>query len=249
MIVIPAIDLRGGRCVRLIQGDYNRETVFDDDPVAVGLRWQTAGATRLHVVDLDGARDGVPRQRETIAAIVNALNIPVQVGGGIRSREHADELFSIGVERVVLGTAAVNHPQLVADLIASAGAARVIVGVDARNGQVATQGWLETSSVAALDLIGRMGASGVRRVVYTDIERDGMLMSPNFDAVAEAASLGVSIIASGGVSRREDLIRLALIPNVEAAIVGRAIYTGDVVLAGADWSIDRNSAASEIGAR
>lgn len=249
MIVIPAIDLRGGRCVRLTQGDYARETVFDDDPVAVARRWQSAGGTWLHVVDLDGARDGIPQQRDTIAEIVSALDIPVQVGGGIRTRTHAEDLFSIGVARVVLGTAAVSNPQLVTDLIQSAGAERVVVGVDARDGLVATQGWLETSSVRALDLIRRMGANGVQRVVYTDIERDGMLTSPNFDAVAEAASLGIDIIASGGVSNRMDLFRLALIPNVEAAIVGRAIYTGDVVLNGAEWVVDRDAAASEIGTR
>ena len=161
MIVIPAIDLRGGRCVRLVQGDYNRETVFDEDPVAVAQRWQAAGATWLHVVDLDGARDGVPQQRDTIGAIVSALDIPVQVGGGIRSKSHAEDLFAAGVERIVLGTAAVRDPHLVTTLIKEHGAQRIIVGVDARAGQVATQGWLETSSVGALDLITSMRAGGV----------------------------------------------------------------------------------------
>lgn len=248
MIVIPAIDLRGGRCVRLIQGDYNRETIFDDDPVAVARRWQVAGASRLHVVDLDGARDGVPQQRETIAAIVEALDIPVQVGGGIRSQRHAEDLFAAGVERVILGTAAVTNPQIVVDVIAAHGSERVIVGVDARDGRVATQGWLETSSVSALDLMRTMRERGVQRVVYTDIERDGMLTSPNFEAMAEAAELGIGIIASGGVSCREDLERLATIAGVEAAIVGRALYTGDVVLATGEWVIAPELAANEIGA-
>lgn len=248
MIVIPAIDLRGGCCVRLVQGDYQRETVFNDDPVAVARQWQSAGAPRLHVVDLDGARDGVPQQRDTIAAIVRALDIPVQVGGGIRSQSHAEELFAAGVERAILGTAAVVNPQLVIDLMAAHGSERVIVGVDAREGQVATQGWLETSAVSALDLIRTMRDWGVQRVVYTDIERDGMLTSPNFDAIAEAAELGISIIASGGVSSREDLKRLATIPCVEATIVGRALYTGDVVLENSEWIIAADLAANEIGA-
>lgn len=198
----------------------------------------------MHVVDLEGARDGIPRQRESIAAIVDALDMPVQVGGGIRSREHAEELFAAGVARIVLGTAAVTNPQLVTGLIDAWGPERIVVGVDARNGHVATQGWLETSDVNALDLIERMGGVGVLRVVYTDIERDGMLTSPNFEAVAEAAGLGVAIIASGGVSRREDLQRLAGIPGVEAAIVGRALYTGDVKLSHGEWELD---AISEIG--
>lgn len=244
MIVIPAIDLRGGKCVRLTQGDYDRETVFDDDPVAVARRWQESGASWLHVVDLEGARDGLPRQRDTIAAIVDALDIPVQVGGGIRTLSHASDLLDAGVRRIVLGTAAVSNPQLVRDVIQARGAERVVVGVDARNGLVATQGWLETSSVNALDLILSMGEAGVQRVVYTDIERDGMLTSPNFDAVAEAAGLGVAIIASGGVSRIDDLTRLATIDGVEAAIVGRALYTGDLVLQPGGWDI---GAASKIG--
>lgn len=248
MIVIPAVDIRGGRCVQLTQGDYGRETVFGDDPVATARRWQEAGAQRLHVVDLEGARDGVPKQRDTIAAIAQALDIPVQVGGGIRNRSHADDLFAAGVERAILGTAAVHDPQLVFDLIAAYGPERIIVGVDARNGQVATQGWLETSSLSALDLIAEMRDRGVRRAVYTDIERDGMLASPNFDAVREAAALGVAIIASGGVSRREDLERLATIPGVEAVIVGTALYTGNVTLGSDDWAITPQTAANEIGA-
>ena len=248
MIVIPAIDLRAGRCVRLVQGDYSRETIFNEDPVAVARGWQAAGAPHLHVVDLDGARDGVPQQRDTIGEIVAALDIPVQVGGGIRSRRHAEELFAAGVERVILGTAAVTDPRLVVELIDAHGPERVIVGVDARNGQVATQGWLETSSVSALDLIGTMRDRGVQHVVYTDIERDGMLTSPNFAAVAEAAALGIGIIASGGVSRRADLERLATIPGVEGTIVGRALYTGDVVLAHGEWTMTESPAANEIGA-
>jgi phosphoribosylformimino-5-aminoimidazole carboxamide ribotide isomerase len=247
VIVIPAIDLRGGKCVRLTQGDYSRETIFDDDPVAVAGRWESAGASLLHVVDLEGARDGVPRQKDTIVEIVEALGIPVQVGGGIRTIEHAASLLRAGVSRIVLGTAAVNDPDLVLALLSRHGPSRIVVGVDARDGMVATQGWLETSSLDALDLIARMADAGVERVVYTDIERDGMLSSPNFGAVREAAGQGVVIIASGGVSRREDLESLAGIPGVEATIVGRALYTGDVVLKPGEWTISDGSGANQIG--
>lgn len=248
MIVIPAIDLRGGRCVRLIQGDYNRETVFNDDPVEVARRWRDAGALRLHVVDLDGARDGVPRQRDTIAAIARELDIPVQVGGGVRSRRHAEDLFDVGVERVILGTAAVMNPELVIELIEAHGPQPVIVGVDARDGQVATQGWLKTSTLGALDLMRTMREHGVERAVYTDIGRDGTLTSPNFEAIAEAAALGIAVIASGGVCSRADLDTLAAIAGVEAAIVGKALYTGDVVLGSGEWTFAPQLAANGIGA-
>ena len=238
MIVLPAIDLRGGRCVRLYQGDYSRETLFSDDPVAVAIGWQAAGARMLHIVDLDGALDGMPVQRATIARIVAALDIPVQVGGGIRTREHGLALLGEGVARVVLGTAAVENPSLVDALLAEAGPDRIVVGVDARDGMVATRGWTETSGVSAEDLVGEMRSRGVRRVVYTDISRDGTLDAPNVVATARIAALGVSVIASGGVARQEDLVALANVPGVEAAIVGRALYTGHVRLRGDEWVVE-----------
>lgn len=238
MIVLPAIDLRDGRCVRLEQGDYARETVFSGDPVAMARRWQSAGAEMLHVVDLDGARAGQVTQRNAIAAIVAALDIPVQVGGGVRTEEHAASLFNVGVSRVVVGTAAVEEPEFVARLLHAWGAGSIVVGVDARDGMVATRGWLETSDVAAEDLIVEMRERGVRHVVYTDIARDGMLTSPNFAATARAAAQGVAVIASGGVASREHLDQLAAIPGVEGAIVGRALYTGDVVLGRGEWRVD-----------
>jgi phosphoribosylformimino-5-aminoimidazole carboxamide ribotide isomerase len=237
VIVIPAIDLRGGRCVRLVQGDYARETVFSDDPVEVARGWAAAGATMLHVVDLDGARDGVPSQRDVIAAIVAALPIPVQVGGGIRTVEHAATLLDGGVWRIVLGTAAIEQPELVDALLERYDAERIVVGVDARDGMVATRGWTETSDVAAETLVDDMKARGVRRVVYTDIERDGTLVSPNFDAIERIASRGLAVVASGGVALREHLDALAAIPGVDEAIVGRALYTGDIALQGPDWVI------------
>lgn len=235
MEVIPAIDLRGGRCVRLLQGDYERETVFDDDPLAVAQRWQQSGARRIHVVDLDGARDGVAGQRVVIGAIARAVDVPVQVGGGVRRVEDAAELLEAGVQRVIVGTAAVKEPDLVTRLIERFGAAAIVVGIDARNGLVATDGWRETSATSALDLIREMQARGVERIVYTDIERDGTLTSPNFAATAEVAAGGPRVIASGGVARRSDLDRLAGIQGVEGVIVGRALYTGDVVLGAQEW--------------
>lgn len=244
MLVLPAIDLRGGLCVRLYQGDYNQETVFSDDPISVARGWQAAGAKMLHVVDLDGARDGLPVQRETIRDIVAALDIPVQVGGGIRSRDHALALLKDGVARIVLGTAAIEHPELVAELLAEAGPDRIVVGVDARDGMVATRGWVTTSSVAAETLVSEMIERGVRRVVYTDISRDGTLDAPNIDATARIAALGVGVIASGGVSRREHLTALAATPGIEAAIVGRALYTDHLQLASDEWVVEPGQSGS-----
>lgn len=241
MRVIPAIDLRGGRCVRLVQGDYNRETVFSDDPVQVARDWQSAGATMLHVVDLDGARDGVPSQRDIIAAIAAALSIPVQLGGGIRTIDHAAALLDHGVHRIVLGTAAIEQPTLVDALLARYDPERIVVGVDARNGLVATRGWTATSTVSAESLIYDMHARGVRRIVYTDIERDGTLVAPNFEAIERIARLGPQVVASGGVALFEHLQTLAAIPGVDEAIVGRALYTGDITLQGPDWVIGEDA--------
>ncbi len=238
MLVVPAIDLRGGRCVRLLRGDYAQETVYGDDPVAMARRWQDAGAELLHVVDLDGALDGMPAQLEHIRAIVQALSIPVQVGGGVRTLAHGLALSEAGVQRIVLGTAAIEDPDLVDALLAELGGERVVVGVDARKGQVATRGWTETSAVSAVDLISSMQARGVQRVVYTDIDRDGTLDAPNYAELRRVGALGCAVTASGGVAAAEQFPRLAAIPGVDEAIVGRAIYTGDVVLGPGEWRID-----------
>lgn len=243
MLVVPAIDLRGGRCVRLLRGDYAQETVYGDDPVAMAQRWQAAGAELLHVVDLDGALDGVPAQLEHIRAIAGALQIPVQVGGGVRSVAHAAALRDAGVERIVLGTAAIEQPTLIDELLEQLGTAHVVLGVDARQGQVATRGWTVTSSVAAVDLISDMHSRGVRRVVYTDIDRDGTLEAPNYAELARVAALGCSVTASGGVASAAQLPLLAAIPGVDEAIVGRAIYTGDVVLGPGEWRVSAADAA------
>jgi phosphoribosylformimino-5-aminoimidazole carboxamide ribotide isomerase len=232
MNVIPAIDLLEGRCVRLYQGDYDRSETFNEDPVAVAREWVAEGATRLHLVDLDGAKRGEPTNHEAIGAIARAVEVPVQVGGGLRSRETVAALFDLGVERAILGTVAVENPQLVAELCREF-PGRIAVGIDARNGKVATRGWLETSEVEATDLAHRMAQLGVAAIIYTDIHRDGTLQGPNKDALREVAEIvSIPIIASGGVSSITDLLGLlALEPlGVTGVIVGRALYTGDVIL-------------------
>jgi len=230
MEIIPAIDLRGGKCVRLYQGDYEKETVFSDDPVSVALRWQSEGAKRLHLVDLDGAARGELCNLDAIERIAAAVEIPVQVGGGVRSLETIEQLLDLGVGRAILGTVAVEDPGLVEEACQRLGE-QIIIGIDARGGRVATRGWLEQSTITAGELAARMVGLGARRFIYTDISRDGTLTSPNFEAVAELLSqVSVPVIAAGGISSVEHLTRLAAL-GVEGAIVGRAIYTGDVKLA------------------
>ena len=230
MEVIPAIDLRGGRCVRLHQGDFQRETVFSDDPVAMARQWQEQGGSRLHVVDLDGAATGEPAHLEVISAIVSVLDIPVQVGGGIRSATTARAWLEAGVDRVVIGTAAVRDPGMVQDICQEHGSERVVVSVDARDGMVALQGWTEASEVSALELARHMAGLGVARLLYTDIARDGMLTGPDIDTNAQLVQeTGMSVLASGGVASVDDIRRLVS-TGVEGVIVGRALYTGDVSL-------------------
>ncbi len=223
--VIPAIDIRGGRCVRLYQGDFARETVFSDDPVAMAKHWADLGAPRLHVVDLDGAEQGEPANLAIIEGIAAAITIPIQVGGGIRRRATAKRLVDAGAQRVILGTAAVEDPILVIEACRRYGDA-IIVGVDARDGLVATHGWKESTTLTAYVLMEQMGAIGVRRFIYTDISRDGTLTEPNFGMLEELIrKVRLPIIASGGISSLEHLKRLKEL-GVEGAIVGRALYTG-----------------------
>jgi len=230
MLIIPAIDLKDGQCVRLYQGDYRQLTVYDADPVAVARRWQAAGARWLHVVDLDGAAAGAPQNLAAIKAIASATAIPVEVGGGVRDVATLGEVLALGVARVVLGTAAVEDPVLVGTACCKWGE-RVVVGIDARDGLVATRGWRETTSVPALTLALQMIELGVRRFIYTDIARDGTLTQPNYAEVAKLVqSVPVPVIASGGVASLEHLRRLAAL-GVEGAIIGKAIYTGDIALA------------------
>lgn len=182
MEIIPAIDIRGGRCVRLHQGDYSKETVFSEDPVAVALEWQRQGARWLHLVDLDGAAKGGPVNMPTIEAIVSKVNLFVQVGGGIRDETTVSRLLDLRVRRVILGTAAVESPEMVAELCRKFGEA-VVVGIDARDGYVATRGWLQDTGITALELAKRMAGLGVKRLIYTDIKRDGTLTIPDFRAI------------------------------------------------------------------
>jgi phosphoribosylformimino-5-aminoimidazole carboxamide ribotide isomerase len=227
--IIPAIDIKNGRCVRLFQGNFTQETVYDDNPLAVARRWVEQGATRLHLVDLDGARAGQPIHIDVIGAIVRTLTIPVQVGGGMRSAADVEQVLKLGAARVILGTAAVHDPELITYLIARYPDA-IIVGVDARDGLVATAGWLETAAVQASALVHSMADLGVRRFVYTDISRDGTLSEPNYAATAELIRPGgPAVIASGGIANSSQLQHLAEI-GCEGAIVGRALYTGDIRL-------------------
>jgi phosphoribosylformimino-5-aminoimidazole carboxamide ribotide isomerase len=241
MLVIPAIDLRKGRCVRLFQGDFERETSYSDDPFEVGQRWKSAGARRLHVVDLDGARAGEPIQLDIVKSICE-LGLPVQLGGGLRRIEHLEAALDAGVDRVILGTAAIENPELMRESVARFGAERIVLGVDARGGYVALRGWEQISGVPAIEIIEDALNNGIERVVYTDIDRDGTLTSPNFDETARVAAIGPAIIASGGVARWDDLWHLARIRNVEAAIVGRALYDGTIEIKQAEgWMLGRES--------
>jgi len=232
MDVIPAIDLLNGKCVRLYQGDYDQAEVFNEDPVAMAQQWVNQGATRLHLVDLDGAKAGYPVNLEVISAIVRALEIPIQVGGGLRDRQSVADLLSTGVQCAILGTVAVEKPELVAELCREF-PGQIIVGIDARNGRVATKGWLETSEVIATELAERMAQLGTAAIIYTDIHRDGTMQGPNLEALRElAAVVSIPVIASGGVSSVTDLLSLLALESqgVTGAIVGRALYTGDVSL-------------------
>lgn len=232
MEIIPAIDLKGGKCVRLLQGDMERDTVFSDDPVATAKKWEAAGGSRLHVVDLDGAFKGEPENRKVIEEIVDALHIPVQVGGGIRDLETIGSYIEAGVDRVILGTIAQKDPKLVVracELFHE----RIVVGIDAKDGMVAVEGWAEVTSKSAMDLAAEYEDYGVAAIIYTDISRDGMMQGVNIEATRQLAlSVDIPVIASGGVSSIDDI--KALLPTekdgVEGVITGRAIYSGSLDL-------------------
>ena len=227
MIIFPAIDLRNGRVVRLKQGRAEDETVYADDPVIVAKRWQSEGAKWLHVVNLDGAfGDPSSANLRELTRIIKSISIPVQFGGGLRDIASIDAAFNVGVTRVVIGTAAVENPQLVSDILARFGSKKIVVGIDARDGMVATRGWRDQSHVSAIDLAKQMRARGVERIVYTDIARDGMLRGIDADAMASLArAANVRVIASGGVANLQDLHALRAHPEIEGVIVGQALYT------------------------
>ncbi len=231
MEVIPAIDLIGGRCVRLYQGDYERETVYADDPVEVALRWRRLGASRVHVVDLDGAKAGAPRNLDAVRRIAGALDVPVQMGGGIRSLDAARAVIDAGVQRVMLGTVAVRNPSVVRRACDELGAESIVVAIDSRGGKVAVSGWTAASETRATDLMSAMMDAGVRAFLCTDISRDGTLAGPNYALMRELVRVGGDgVIAAGGIAAVEHLARLAAI-GVGGAVVGRALYTEDIDLA------------------
>ena len=229
MQIYPAIDLRGGQCVRLRQGDYQQETVFGADPAAMAQRWVADGATFLHIVDLDGAKAGLPVNEASIQAIVEASGVPCQLGGGLRTEEHIAKALSWGVTRVVIGTKALQAPVWL-EKMCGRFPAKIVLGLDAQGGRVATQGWLEVSEVSAIDLAQRFQHLPLAAVVYTDISRDGMLQGVNAEAMAEMAqATRLPVIASGGVTTLDDILRLAALP-VAGCIVGRALYEGRLTL-------------------
>jgi phosphoribosylformimino-5-aminoimidazole carboxamide ribotide isomerase len=225
----PAIDLRGGKCVRLKQGDYQRETVFGEDPAAMARHWVDLGAECLHLVDLDGARDGRPGNLASVEAILEAVDVPCELGGGIRSEEGIAELLDLGLARLVIGTRALKEPEW---FRATCGKfpGKLVVGIDARGGRVATDGWLETSDVAAVDLARQFEGEPVAAIVYTDIATDGMMAGPNVEAMAAMqAAIDVPVVASGGVTTAGDVARLAAVP-MAGCIIGRALYEGELTL-------------------
>lgn len=229
MQIYPAIDLRGGQCVRLRQGDYSQETVFGADPAEMAKRWVDAGATFLHLVDLDGAKDGRPINGPSVQAIVRAAGVPCQLGGGLRTDADIDLALSWGVARVIIGTKALQSPRWL-DEMAARFPGKIVLGIDARDGRVATHGWLDVSSTLALDLAHRFDHLPLAGIVYTDISRDGMMQGVNAPAMAEmVAATKIPVIASGGVTTIDDIRTLAAIP-MAGTIVGRALYEGRLTL-------------------
>ncbi|PIC86619.1 1-(5-phosphoribosyl)-5-[(5-phosphoribosylamino)methylideneamino]imidazole-4-carboxamide isomerase [Sporosarcina sp. P20a] len=229
MILFPAIDIRDGKCVRLIQGDYAQEIIYNESPTNMAQEWQNQGAEYIHVVDLDGAKTGNSANKQAIEAIAKAVSVPVQVGGGIRNMDIVDSHIENGVARVIIGTAAIQDPEFLKKAVEKYGD-KIAVSIDARNGLVATDGWTETSDVKAVDLLQDLAEIGVKTVVYTDIMKDGMLQGPNFEELKimdEASS--IDIIASGGVSTEEDIKKLAA-EDMYGAIIGKALYEGNLSL-------------------
>ena len=232
MTIFPAIDLRGGKCVRLFKGDFDRETVFSDQPAEVAQQWQAQGAQFLHLVDLDGARAGHSENLATVREILAAVTIPVELGGGIRTLENIDEVLALGVRRVILGSVAVRDPELVAAACAKYGD-RIVVGIDAKDGIVAVDGWGVSGDVDVITLAKRMKQAGVRTIIYTDISRDGTLAGVNVEATAKLArESGVHVVASGGVRDVRDIEALKPYEKdgIEGVIVGKSIYTGSLSL-------------------
>lgn len=240
MQILPAIDLRGGKCVRLRQGDYGQETVFGDDPVAVARRWAEQGAERIHLVDLDGAKAGAPVNHDIVAEIVRTVGVPCQLGGGLRDENSVQQMLeTVGIDRVIIGTQALKQPKWFAAMT-QRWPYRVALGIDARDAMVATEGWLDVSSTSVFELAGKYVELPVAAVIYTNIANDGMMQGIDENTIGDLgrlADMGLPTIASGGVSRLEDVRRLAreakLHPNLVGAIVGRALYEQTMTVADA----------------
>lgn len=233
MVILPAIDLKGGKCVRLYQGDFNQSTVFSDYPEEMALKWQQQGAKHLHIVDLDGAKKGEPVNVFSIKKILDTVRIPIEVGGGIRTLENIEDMLDMGIERVILGSTAVSNPALIREAAREFGE-RVVVGVDAKHGLVAVDGWLSFSDLTVLDMAIEVGDMGISTIIYTDIAKDGTLAGHNAEATAELArQAGISVIASGGVASLDDIRALKAHESdgIEGVVIGRALYTGALDLA------------------
>ena len=230
MEVIPAIDILDGKCVRLFQGDYDKETVFSDYPIDIAKRWESYGAQRLHLIDLDGAKNGKPINQSTIVEISQSVDIPIQDGGGIRDFRTVEKYIQDGIDRVIVGTAAVRDPDLISKTIEIFGEESVMVSIDAKDGVVAVDGWIKSSKISVFDLMDDIVDTGLKRFMYTDISRDGTLSEPNYGSIRDILEYSpMKMMTAGGVSSIDDLNKLKII-GVEGAIVGRAIYTGDIVL-------------------
>jgi len=229
MEIIPAIDIRDGKCVRLYQGDYNQETVFNENPVTAALTWYSQGARWLHVVDLDGAATGEPRNMQVVEEIIKESDLLIELGGGIRQTEVAEKLLRQGVSRIILGTAAIENRELVKKLCRQFGEA-IAVSLDARDGKIAIHGWQKNTVVEVLELSREMVDAGARRLIYTDIKKDGTLTEPNFDMIGRMLTeVNIPIIVAGGISRKKHLRKLKEL-GAEGAIIGKALYTGDLDL-------------------
>lgn len=241
MLVIPAIDLRNGKCVRLIQGKADAETIFSDDPVAVAINWQEKGARLLHLVDLDGAFTGKPKNLDIISKIVESVNIPVEMGGGIRDQKTLEDVFKAGVKMAILGTKALTDPEFTKTMCKEYND-KIAVGIDAKDGITAIHGWTESGGKSAIDLAIEMKDLGVKTIIYTDIKRDGMLTGPNISATKKISMAvpGVDVIASGGVSSIDDVKALKEIEKygVKGMIIGKALYTGNIQLEDAIYLAD-----------
>ena len=238
MIILPAIDIKDGQCVRLYQGDYDQVTTYDVDPVNIAQRWQRFGASWLHIVDLDGAAAGHPVNVESIKSIRANTTVRIELGGGMRTLADIGYMLDLGIDRVVLGTVALTDRALLMEALARWGE-RIVVGLDARSGSIAISGWRETSQVQATSLASELCALGVQRFIYTDIARDGALKGPNIEELKEIQQMvSCSLIASGGVSSIDDLLSLARL-GIEGTIVGKALYTGDIDLAAAIQEFER----------